>query len=136
MHAMSNEHVSLGDLPCASSRQIEDTAHNIEGTLWKINLSIFGLALLLLIYSVFTQNHVFSIVMLAIMVTTFTIGFIWSSMPDTSVSEFSDSLHHNEILLMVDVPDNRVKEVGDKVSKHHPETVAGGSSWMINKFDM
>lgn len=136
MHAMSNKHIPLGDLPGASNRQKEDTAHNIESTLWKINLSIFGLAFLLLIYSVFTQSHVISILMLAIMITTFITGIIWSSIPDTPVSEFDDSIMHNEILLMVDVPSKRVKEVGDKVNKHHPEAVAGGTSWMINAFDM
>lgn len=136
MHAMSNKHVSLGDLPSASSRQIEDRAHSIESTLWKTNLSIFAIAFSILIYSIFTQSHFISIIMLALMVTTLTIGFIWSSIPDTPVSEFSDSMRHNEILLMVDVPHKRVKEVGDQVNKHHPETVAGGTSWMIHAFGM
>lgn len=136
MHAIANKNIALGDLPSASSRQIEDRAHDIESILWNINLSAFGITFLILIYSVFTQSHVISILMLAIMVTTFTIGYIWSSMPNIHVSEFSDSIRHNEILLMVDVPYKRVNEVGEKINKHHPEVVAGGTSWMINAFDM
>jgi hypothetical protein len=136
MHAMSNKNVDMGELPRASDRQRHDSAHSIGGTLWSMNLSIFGIALLLLIYSGFTQNYVISMIMLAIMFVTFTAGIIWTSVPDTPISEFSHAMKHNEILLMVDVPEKRVKEVGDKVHRHHPEAVTGGTSWMINAFDM
>lgn len=136
MHAMSNKNVEMGDLPRASNRQKLGSAHSIERNLWTTNLSIFGIALILLFYFGFTQNYFIAIVMLAIMFVSVTVGLIWASVPGTPVSEFSDAMHHNEILLMVDVPGNRVKEVGDKVHQHHPEAITGGSTWMVNAFNM
>jgi hypothetical protein len=136
MHAMSNNNVGMGELPRASSRQKHGSSHKIERKLWAINLSIFGIASVLLLYFWFTQNYTLSIVMLAIMFISIATGFVWASIPCTPVSEFDDAMHHDDILLMIDVPENRIKEVGDKVHRQHPEAIAGGTSWMIHAFDM
>jgi len=50
-------------------------------------------------------------------------------LPDTHLSEFADALKHGEILLMVDAVSEQANELEHCVQDHHPEAVAGGSSW-------
>ena len=52
------------------------------------------------------------------------------------VKDFHQEMSHGEILLMVDVMGYRVHGIEQHVHRHHPEAVSGGSSWMIDAFDL
>ena len=67
------------------------------------------------------------------MLTTFLAGLEFTThIPNVHVSEFSDAIHHREILLMVDVPVSQVARVEELVHRHHPEAVTGGVGWQID----
>jgi hypothetical protein len=51
--------------------------------------------------------------------------------PDTHLDEFRGALSHSEILLMVDVPRQRVAEIEEMVRRRHPEAIPGGIGWTI-----
>jgi hypothetical protein len=57
------------------------------------------------------------------------LGDRFAHVPNVHLQEFRDALRHGEILLMIDVPQQRVDEVEYRVLARHPEAVAGGSSW-------
>jgi hypothetical protein len=59
----------------------------------------------------------------------FLLGASFTHLPNTHLSEFADALKHGEILLMVDASSEQANEVEHCVQDHHPEAVAGGSSW-------
>ena len=49
--------------------------------------------------------------------------------PNVHLDEFRDALAHGEILLMVDVAQQRVADIEDCVHHNHPETTIGGVGW-------
>jgi len=51
--------------------------------------------------------------------------------PDTHLDEFRGALSHSEVLLMVDVPRQRVAEIEEIVRQQHPEATLGGAGWTI-----
>jgi hypothetical protein len=64
------------------------------------------------------------------MLATFLTGVEFTRhIPNVHLSEFTDAIHHREILLMVDVPVAQVAQVEKRVHRHHPEAVAGGVGW-------
>jgi hypothetical protein len=134
MHAITVG-VELKTLPEATERQKRDTAFRVEWFLWNVNLLIFSFAFIALIAALASGEIFWSAVAFSIMLATFIAGeqFV-VYVPDVHLSEFTDALSHGEILLMVDVPRNRVAEIEHFVHHRHPEAYAGGVSWSIDAF--
>ena len=69
---------------------------------------------------------------IAVMILTFLAGFLFATrVPDTHLDEFRGVLAHPEVLLMADVPKQRVAEIEDLIHRRHPEATAGGAGWTI-----
>ena len=136
IHAIARN-IKLRTLPQATRRQKNDTAFRIEWFLWTANLVVFALAAIALVVGLVTGGSITSIVSLLIMAITFIAGeqFV-VHVPDVHLTEFSDALSHGEILLMVDVPKNRVAETEGFVHHKHPEAVARGTSWTVDAFGL
>jgi len=110
-----------------------DMAQRIEKIAWNSNLIIFFIALFVLMLSLPSDLTGLAITAVVVMLATFLLGDIFASrIPKVHLQEFEDALSHGEVLLMVDVPENRVVETEDRVLSHHPAAIAGGSSWTIH----
>lgn len=134
IHAIA-QGVKLKTLPEATVRQKTDTAYRIEWFLWRANLLLFLVAFLMLSIMLVRAEWLWAIVALSIMLTTFFAGASFAiKVPDVHLTEFTDALSHGEILLMVDVPVNRVAEIEAIVHRQHPEATIGGVSWSIDAF--
>ena len=64
-----------------------------------------------------------------VMVANFLAGLSFTSVPNTHLGEFQDALAHGEILLMVDVAETEVAQIGEQVHHQHPEATIGGVGW-------
>lgn len=49
------------------------------------------------------------------------------SVPNSRLRQFHDAIRRGEILMMVDIPKNRIEEISDLIRKHHPEAKIGGT---------
>lgn len=136
IHAISRGD-KTGNLPAATERQKNDTAYHIEKILWCSNLILFGLALTILVVSLFNAEWLWFGLAITVMLITFFIGqqFVMR-IPDDHLSEFTDALSHGEILLMVDVPLHRVTEIKGYVQHQYPEATGGGASWTMDAFGL
>lgn len=135
IHALARGEGGVARLPHPTLQQRHDTAGRAETLLWNGNLALFGIALLLFIVALFNGAAVWSVLLLALMIATFTAGFLFTSrVPRVHLDEFRDALAHGEILLMLDVPRARVREIEDYMRRRHPEAVAGGVSWSVDAF--
>lgn len=134
IHAISHG-VALKNLPRATERQKNDTAFRVESFLWNANLLLFVLAVMAFFVSLVMSAFYWSLLALFVMVVTFFAGehFV-VNVPDVHLTEFTDALSHGEILLMVDVPAERVAEIENIVQHRHPEAVCGGVSWTVDAF--
>lgn len=96
---------------------------------WRLNLGLFALAGLALLVLLWQGHLLWSLLPLALMLASFLLGERFTHLPDVQMEEFRDALHHGEVLLMVDVPRERVAEIEHRVSGRHPEAVPGGTRW-------
>jgi hypothetical protein len=54
-------------------------------------------------------------------------GLIGLDYPDQRLLKFEEAIGKGEILLLVDIPKDRIEETRDAVRKHHPEAEFGGT---------
>jgi hypothetical protein len=134
MHVVARPGLDTGDLPVASSRQLRDTGGRLETVFWDGNLLLFFAALAALVILFLLQAHWgWLLIPCAVMLATFVAGLVFTArIPNVHLSEFTDAIHHGELLLMVDVPVRQVSYVESLVHRHHPEAVAGGVGWHLD----
>jgi hypothetical protein len=133
LHAMADPAVDLSALASRaplSSAQAEDRAWRIEHRLWNANLGLFALALAGLLVALYLGLTGWAVAALAVMLATFVAGEQFAvKVPHAHLDEVRAALAHGEVLLMVDVPRQRVAEIEDLVHRRHPEAALGGVGW-------
>jgi len=129
--------VELKTLPEATDRQKKDTAFRLENFLWRMNLTVFVLALLAFLATLVMGDLFWIIAAVSVMLLTFFAGenFV-VHVPDVHLTEFTDALSHGEVLLMVDVPRSRALEIDYFVRHSYPEAVTGGVIWSADVLGM
>lgn len=137
IHAVARSDIRIERLPHPTRQQKSDLAARLESLLWSGNLVLFGLALLGLVAALVDGSFGWALAALLVMAATFLGGFLFTfRIPHVHLDEFRDALAHGEILLMVDVPIDRVKTVEDYIQRHYPEAVPGGASWNVGAFGL
>ena len=137
IHTLADKRTRTDGLPQASQRQENDAGGRLEKILWNGNLISFALAFGCLIFLLITQNlNWWLLLPTSVMAVNFVAGLKFSNMPSTHLGEFRDALAHGEILLLVDVPENRVSDIERSVHRHHPEAAIGGVSWGTEAFGL
>jgi len=61
-------------------------------------------------------------------------GMIGMDVSNSQITKFESAIQDGEILMMVDVPKNRVEEIEALVHSHHPEADMGGTDPRIPAF--
>lgn len=108
----------------------DDPGARIEHRLWNLNLLIFFAALLALIGMLAAQvNMAWLSLPALIMLASFVAGERFTHVPNTHLQEFAAALRHGEVVLMVNVPPDRVAEIEALVHQHHPDAAVGGVGW-------
>ena len=90
----------------------------------------------LLVYRILKWTF-FAILVLAVvcaMIGSWISGMIAVSIPNSRLRRFQPAIDRGEILLMVDVPVNRVREIRALITSHHPEAQSKGLEPQIPAF--
>jgi len=133
IHAIIRHQPSSQSLPATNKWQRMDISHFIEDFAWNCNFCIFFLALISLVTSLILDMNSIAIVSIVIMAATFVLGDLFATLiPRVHLDEFEDALKHGEVLLMVDTTRNQSITIEEKILKHHPAAIAGGSCWTIS----
>ena len=102
----------------------------LEWFLWRVNLVIFFLALLVLVAMLVSLPSWYLLVPIGVMMLSFAIGLVFSlKIPNVHQGEFRGAVSHGEVLMMVDVPSGAVSKVDHHIHRLHPEAVTGGVGW-------
>lgn len=132
VHAIAGKGATLEQLPAANERQRHDTVWLLQRIVWAGNLALFALGAVGLIVSVLQGSLAGAILSFAAMALALGAGILFATrVPDTHLDEFRGVLSHHEVLLMVDVPKQRVADIEALISRRHPEATAGGTGWTI-----
>jgi hypothetical protein len=132
IHAIAGKGMTLEKLPTANERQRHDTVWLLQRILWAGNLVLFVLGGIGLVISATQGSLTGAVLSFAAMALTLSAGFLFATrVPDTHLDEFRGVLSHHEVLLLVDVPKQRLAEIEELISRRHPEATAGGTGWTI-----
>lgn len=135
--ANANHGLAIGKLPPASKNQARDKTLQIENIAWKSNLALFFMLLAFCFYSLLTASYMTALVCIAGMAVSFLIGnFFAKHIPHVHLYQFANALSHSEILLMVDVDNEKLAAIEENIHRHHPAAIDGGSCWTIKGMDI
>jgi len=129
IHVMAKDGTDLGDLPEATIFQSSDIMHGVE-----TGMVIGGVSGLVGGIIAITALQVGSVMGLIVLGCTlfgagfgvWTSGMIGSSTKNSRLKEFENSMDDGKILLMADVPLDKVDGINHKMQAHK-QTVMGGS---------
>ena len=137
IHTLYRHDSPAASLYPASKNLRGDKAEQLENKLWNGNLVFFFIFLVLFIATLITENYLFAIGCLGLMIISFAVGnFFARHIPHVHLNQFKNALSHNELLLMVDIPDSQLGNIEDNIHRHHPYAIDGGSSWMLKGVDI
>lgn len=125
IHVHAKEGTPLGELPETTVLQKSDVLHGaslglLAGALTGIIAGVVvwmfppsGLAMGL--------GVVIALAALGAVMGIWVAGMIGASTPSTHLEAFEDEINRGKVLLMVDVPSDRAREITRLVRQHHPE---------------
>jgi len=135
IHAVAKPGTDLSGLPRATDGQTHDQVWRLELLFWYANLGVFGLAALGLAVALFAWSPAGMAASLVVMVATFIAGERFAvKLPHAHLADLRVPLEHGEVVLLVDVPVQRVREIEHLVAERHPATGVGGVGWTIQAF--
>jgi len=132
LHAIAKADVDITGLPAANAAQRSDQVWRWEQMFWYGNLVFFAVALIIAALALYAGSPGWALVAAAVAIASVIIGERFAvKLPHVHLSEMRVPFAHGEVILLVDVPHNRVHEIEQLVSRHHPETGLGGVGWTI-----
>lgn len=130
VQTLSESEPGLNKIAAAHTSVESDRDDVLEWWLWRANLAVFFLSLLVFIGLLVFLPGLYLIVPLLAMAFCLLAGTLFSlRMPNVHWREFKQAVGHGEILLMVEVPPTELKRVDQYVHRLHPEAVTGGVGW-------
>ena len=132
IHTMARRDIDIGSLPPATRGQKRDRVWFLDRLFWLSDLAFFALTLVVLTLTLYWGLYIWAAVAFLLMVASFVIGEIFAfKVPHVHLTEVKGALARGEILLMVDVPKQRVHEINEMISRHHPEIDRGVVGWSM-----
>ncbi len=130
IHVIAREGTPLDDLPEADFRQKSNVVMaSLRGLAIGLILGlIVGFIAWALVPGWFSSPALVAIIALAgALVGTWSASMIGVSASNRDLEAFESAIRRGELLMLVDVPRQRMAEIKNLVHKHHPEAGSGGS---------
>ncbi|HHO67694.1 MAG TPA: DUF1269 domain-containing protein [Gammaproteobacteria bacterium] len=136
IHVIAREDVPLGDLPQASLVQKSDFVPAMERgiALGGATGVLAGLAALAMPGVVVAGGALLAMGLLGAGMGAWLGGMIGLDVDNTRIRQFEAAIQAGEILVLVDVPKDRVDEIQNLVRKHHPDVDFEGTEPTIPAF--
>lgn len=138
IHFLARDGINLRRLHVANLLQRSDLLHGIgigmiaggiTGALAGVALSFYPE-----LGDAIGMGGILVLAVVCAMIGSWVSGMIAVSIPNSRLKRFQPAIDRGEILLMVDVPVRRVREVRDLITAHHPEARAKGQEAQIPAF--
>jgi hypothetical protein len=138
IHFLAREGTELGDLPEATLLQKSDALHGLSVGLIAGGLTgaVAGVIVLMFPPEGLTTGLGVVLVtsLLGAIVGIWASGIIASSVPNTHLKKFEKDIRRGKVLMMLDVPKDRMGDITDSIHRHHPRTVVMGRDPTIPAF--
>ncbi len=136
IHVIAREGTELGDLPEASLIQKSDFVPAVErGTaLGGATGVVAGLVAIAMPGVVVAGGALLAMGLAGAGMGAWLGGMIGMDVDNTHVKQFEDAVEAGQILMLVDVPKDRVDSIQEAIRKHHPEADFEGTEPTIPAF--
>ncbi len=138
IHYHARPDLDLDDLPRATLLQKTDIVHGLQiGLIYGGLTGIFAGSVLIAVLDLTLRSGGILILAMALagaLVGAWSSSLVAVSVPNAQLKKFERALEQGQILLMVDVPKERVDEITDGIRRHHPEADAEGVEPTIPAF--
>jgi len=138
IHFLARDGINMGRLHVANLLQRSDLLHGIGIGMIAggITGAIAGMALSFYpeMGEAIGMGGILVLAVVCAMIGSWVSGMIAVSIPNSRLRRFQPAIDRGEILLMVDVPARRVKEIRSLIMSHHPEVLAKGQEAQIPAF--
>lgn len=136
IHVMAKDGTDLDDLPEATLFQKSDIVHGIESGM--VIGGVSGLVGSIVAILALQLGSMMGLVVLGCTIFgaafgIWTSGMIGSSTKNTRLKEFEQAMEDGKLLIMADVPVERVEDITHKIEAHK-QTILGGSEPSIPAF--
>ena len=121
IHVLTNDKVAMGNLPRASIMQTTDIVHGIESGLvvgGLTGLVVSLIATLSLELGNMVGVVILSCTLLGSLLGIWTSSMIGSDVRNSRLKDFEVAIEDGKVLLMVDVPQQRVDEISQMIDAH------------------
>lgn len=138
IHFLARDGINLKRLHVANLLQRSDLLHGIglgmvagglTGAMAGIGLSFYPE-----IGNTIGMAGILVLAVVCAMIGSWISGMIAVSIPNSRLKRFQPAIDRGEILLMIDVPVRRVREIRNLITSHHPEAKAKGQEAQIPAF--
>ncbi len=138
IHAIAKEGLPLGDLPQANVLQRSDLVHGIG-----VGLGVGGATGILtgLVAIAFPPEGItlggWTLLVTALagaLIGAWVAGMIATDIPNSQLREFASAVDSGQILMMVDIPRDKLETVTNMIKQHHPEADMHGIEPRIPAF--
>jgi hypothetical protein len=131
IHTIAKPGVGIDGLPVANRAQRGDSVWLWERVFWDGNLGLFVVALAAAGLALYVGAFVWAAVAATVAAATVVMGERFAvKLPHGHLGDMRVPLARGEVILLVDVPRHRVREI-EVLIGHHPEASLGGVGWMI-----
>ncbi len=138
IHFMAREDTELGDLPEATILQKSDAIHGLGVGLVTGGLTGAVAGMVVFFFPPDGLSTGLGVVLitslLGAIMGIWASGMIASSVPNTHLKQFEKDIERGKVLLMIDLPKDRMEQVSQSIHRHHPKTVVRGSDPTIPAF--
>ena len=136
LHVIANPDVDLGNLPEASLLQKSDFIPAMERGVAVGGATglLAGLVALALPGVVIAGGAILATGMLGVGMGAWLGGMIGMDVENTQVKQFQEAIQQGQLLVLVDVPKDRVEEIQQQVMKHYPDAGFKGTEPTIPAF--
>ena len=125
MHVIADERVDLEGLPRASLWQRSDLAHSLQLGLPVGGLTGIVVGILAVLSDWISPGYeaktIMATVAAGVCVGTWAASMIAVNVPNTRHRAFEADIRQGHVLFIVDIPVQRVEEITELVTRHHPE---------------
>jgi membrane protein implicated in regulation of membrane protease activity len=137
LHALVNGESGFVQLPDATVQRKSPGAARFERFLWYLSIVLFAVSLSAFVLALLAASWLWVLLFAIVVVAAQMSGYLFTNrIPNAQLDRFRSALDHGEILLLVDVPYKRVREVKDFIYSRYPDTRTNGANWHINAFGM
>ena len=131
MHTIAKPGVDVAGLPVANGAQRGDQVWLWERVFWDANLGLFVVALAAAGLALYAGAFAWAAVAATAAAVTVVIGKRFAvNLPHGHLGDVRVPLLRGEVVLLVDVPGHRVREI-EALIGHHPIASIGGVGWTI-----